>query len=233
MTKDMQGLVLTGLGLIIVRLAAGTAYLNYVKGSMRPLLIGAGIVLIVLGMWLIVESVRARRAHPEPASHTGPRSAWLLFVPILAILLIAPPPLGAYSAARASTNAVILDMSMAPMPAADPAEMILADYVTRAVADQGKDLEGRTVELTGFVLPQSDGTWLLARMQIICCAADAYASKIRPVNVPRDAANLAANTWVTVTGTYLADPNPDATVEIPLVSVSEIRAVPQPENPYE
>ena len=233
MRKDIQGLVLTGLGLVIVRLAAGTAYMNYVKSSMRYLLIIAGVVLVVLGIWLIVDAIRARRRADDAEGQGAPKTAWLLFTPLLALLLIAPPPLGAYSAARASTNAVILDQSMAPIPPGDPAPMNLADYVTRAVAYDGKDLTGRTLELPGFVLPQPDGTWLLARMQIICCAADGYASKIRPVNVPADAQQMPANTWVTVTGTYVPDPNADPTVEIPLISITSIRQVAQPDNPYE
>ena len=50
MKKDIQGLILTGLGLIILRLAAGTGYMNYVKASMRILLLAAGVVLVVLGV---------------------------------------------------------------------------------------------------------------------------------------------------------------------------------------
>ncbi len=231
MKKDIQGLILTGLGLIILRLAAGTGYMNYVKASMRILLLAAGVVLVVLGVWLIIDAVRARRRNPDQETHGAPKAAWLLFAPILALLLIAPPPLGAYSAARASV--VVLDQSLAPIPPGDPAPMLLADYVTRAVTDHGKDLTGRTVELTGFVLPQPDGTWLLARMQIICCAADAYASKIRPINVPPDAQNLPANTWITLTGTYTPDPNAKPDVEIPLINVTHIQRTSQPDNPYE
>ncbi|MFN8172569.1 MAG: TIGR03943 family protein [Candidatus Nanopelagicales bacterium] len=189
MTKEIQGVVLTVLGIVVLRLAVGTAYLNYVKESLRPWLLVSGAVLVVLGVLTFVDVV-LRRSVPdeEPESddghghgHRGPRVAWLIFLPVVAVFVVAPPALGAFSAARSPAVPSLLDTSLPDLPAGDPVTLYLSDYVQRAVWDKGTTLTGRTVELTGFVLPQPGGGWQLARMQITCCAADAFASKVQPV----------------------------------------------------
>ena len=106
---------------------------------------------------------------------------------------------------------------------------MLSDYAARAVWDDGRTLAGRTVEMTGFVTPDPDGGWWLTRLQLACCAADAVATKIKPKDVPE----LPANTWVTVTGTWVPGGGTQRDDAIPFVSVSDLRKVPAPSNPYE
>jgi uncharacterized repeat protein (TIGR03943 family) len=246
MTREVQSVALTALGVILLRITLSGTFLNYVKASMQPWLITSGVILVLLGMGLLVDAWQRprRRAadssraaveddHGHSHGHGGPRIAWLLFLPVITLFLVAPPALGAYSASRDTTNVVQLDTSLPPLPAGDPVPVYLADYVTRAIWEKGASLEGRTVELTGFVLPEPDGTWLLARLQITCCAADAFASKVRPVNLPSEMSTLPANTWVTITGTWQPAEYPDPSTAIPLVHVSTIRTVEQPANPYD
>jgi uncharacterized repeat protein (TIGR03943 family) len=236
MSREVQGLALAALGVVLVRLSTTGAYLFYVKATMQPFVIAAGAVLIVLGAWVLVDSLRRRSVSPDDHGHEHgqPAIGWLLLVPTAAILLIAPPPLGAFSASRESTYPVILDTSPPPLPATDPVPLYLSDFVSRASVDDGSTLAGRTVELTGFVVPDPSDGWLLARMQIACCAADAFASKVRPIGLPPDAIDLPADTWVTVTGTFVpgtasaqgADP-------VPSIQIDTLRRVPQPANPYD
>ena len=242
MSRELQGFVLVALGAVVLRLTAGAEYLNYVKDSMRPWLLAAGAVLVILGVWTVAEALWPRRrtaSEPVPEDGPGdggddhhgvPRAAWLLFVPIVALFVFAPPALGAFSAQRAAAVPALLDTSLPALPASDPVPLYLSDYVQRAVWDDGRTLAGRTVELTGFVLPQPDGGWLLARLQITCCAADAFASKVEPIGLPADANALPAEQWVTVTGRWVPGGEDG---EVPLVEVVSVREIPQPENPYD
>lgn len=241
MTKEIQGVVLTVLGIVVLRLAVGTAYLNYVKESLRPWLLVSGAVLVILGVLTFVDVV-LRRSVPdeEPESddghghgHRGPRVAWLIFLPVVAVFVVAPPALGAFSAARSPAVPSLLNTSLPDLPAGDPVTLYLSDYVQRAVWDKGTTLTGRTVELTGFVLPQPGGGWQLARMQITCCAADAFASKVQPVGLPAADADLPANQWVTIRGRWVPGGSDGPGDEIPLVQVESLQRVEQPENPYD
>jgi len=106
----------------------------------------------------------------------------------------------------------------------------LADYAARAVWDDGRTLEGRTVRLTGFVTPNPAGGWWLTRLQTACCAADAIPTKIVPVDGPE---RLPANTWLTVVGQWVPGGGTQSSDAIPWVQVESYEKIPQPKNPYE
>lgn len=244
MRRDVQAIVLILLGGAVLRISLGDTYLNYVKSNMRIWLILSGALLVLLGVLALIDVLRKGRAndeatpHDEPHEHDdghghghgGPRSAWLLLLPVLAIFLIAPPALGAYAAARDTTNGVQPREAHAPpLPAGDPVEITVADYVGRAVWDDGITLEGRTVQLTGFVTPNPEGSWWLTRLAISCCAADAITFKIQPMEVE----DLPANTWVTVTGHWIPGGGTKSDKAVPLLVVDSLEQVTAPENPYE
>jgi uncharacterized repeat protein (TIGR03943 family) len=237
MSRELQGIVLVLVGIVTLRISWGTAYLNYVKEEMRPWLLLSGGVLVALGVLAIVDVLRGRGDEPDlhddaTHHHGGPRAAWLLLLPVATLFLVAPPALGSYAAARDITNSVPAGSTLPPLPPGDPVEMYLSDFVTRAVWEEGVSLEGRTVELTGFVLPTDDG-WQLARLQIACCAADAFASKVQPIDVPDEARDLPSDTWVTVTGEWMPDEAAPSVYTVPKLKVSSIEQVPAPENPYD
>jgi len=251
MRRDVQAIILMLIGGATLRITIGDTYLNYVKESMRPFLLVSGGLLLLLGVLALVDVLRASKIpaaqaaadaeledeldgvghdHGHDHSH-GPRAAWFLLLPVLAIFLIAPPALGAFSAARESTNA-IPDLSEAkapPLPPGDPVPVRVSDYIGRAVWDDGLTLEGRNVEMTGFVTPDPEGGWWLTRMSMACCAADAFASRIKAVDVP----DLPGNTWVTVIGTWIPGGGTQSADAIPLVQVESFIEVPQPREPYE
>ncbi len=245
MRRDVQAIVLILVGGAVLRISLGDAYLNYVKDNMRIWLILSGAALVLLGVLALIDVLRKGRAagaeetpHDEPHEHDdghghghgGPRSAWLLLLPVLAIFLIAPPPLGAYAAARDATNGVQPREAKAPpLPEGDPVPLSVSGYVGRAVWDDGFTLDGRTVQMTGFVTPNEDGSWWLTRLAISCCAADALAYKIQPLEVE----DLPANTWVTVTGHWVPGGGTKSDTAIPLLVVDSLEQVAQPANPYE
>ncbi|WP_405946196.1 TIGR03943 family protein [Streptomyces prunicolor] len=195
-------LVLSGLGLLHASLFTDLC-LRYVKPSMRPMLVVSGFLLILLG---IAEAWSRRKADggDDHAGHNHskvPRVAWLLFLPALSLLFYAPPALGAYTASRAATKAVPVQDAFDPLPATSPLPITLTDFTTRVQQDRKRAIKGRTVQMTGFVTPDKGSTyWDLTRIMISCCAADAQSIKVRVYGIPA----LAANTWVTITGTWHA-----------------------------
>lgn len=117
-----------------------------------------------------------------------------------------------------------------PLPAGDPVAIGLDEYAIRAVWDDGSTLRGRDVQLVGFVTPDPAGGWILTRMSVSCCAADAVPTKVKPVggSVP----DLPANTWVQLTGSYVPGGGTQSTSAVPWVQVSEVQQIPVPANPY-
>ncbi|MGA5420046.1 TIGR03943 family putative permease subunit [Streptomyces lavendulocolor] len=164
---------------------------------------------------------------------SGPRVAWLLFLPVLALLLYAPPALGSYTAARETDNAVARVAEFDPLPEADPAPLALSGFIARVQQDRDRSLAGRTVLMTGFVTPAKDraGTWYLTRLVVSCCAADSRSLRVRVHGVPAPP----ADTWVTVTGTW----HPGGggalgTATAPVaVDARTVRRVAEPVNPYQ
>jgi uncharacterized repeat protein (TIGR03943 family) len=166
--------------------------------------------------------------------HGESRVGWLLVVPALALLLFAPPAVGAFQANRNGTAlSAQADTDYPPLPAGDPVTISLLDYAGRAVFDHGNSLAGRTVRLTGFIIPGAGGHPYLARMIVACCAADA-----RPVKVGLTGevpVGLKQEQWVQVTGTWLDQADHDAVNNelIPYVAVSSLEEIAAPDNQYE
>jgi uncharacterized repeat protein (TIGR03943 family) len=155
--------------------------------------------------------------------------AWLLMIPVMLVLVVPPPALGAFAAGRAGadTPKPAATAHFDPLPASDPAALMIYDYAQRTVWDQGRGLIGRTVELSGFVTPRPAGGWYLTRLRITCCAADARAYLVWAVGARRD---YPANTWVKVTGTALT-PNPGTRVA--RVDAARVEIINTPAETYE
>lgn len=163
--------------------------------------------------------------------HGRMRSPWLLLLPVAAIFLVAPGPLGAYTASRegASVSQPRTGSEVTPLPPGDPVPLRLDEYAVRAVWDNGRTLEGRTVEMVGFATPAEDGSWLLTRLGLACCAADALATKVKPVG---DIPDVPANTWVSITGRYVPGGGTGTSDAVPWLQVDTMIRIPQPEDPY-
>ncbi|MEG8279701.1 TIGR03943 family putative permease subunit [Streptomyces sp. AHA2] len=232
-------LVLSGLGLVHASLLSDL-YLRYVKEGMRPFLIASGFLLLLLG---VAEAMSYRRpgGHDEPGEdhgpgdvdghdHSGmPRVAWLLLLPALSLLLYAPPALGAYTAAREAPRPVKERNDFDPLPATSPVPLTLTEFTSRVQQDRDLGIKGRSVLMTGFVTPAGGGgDWYLTRLVLNCCAADAQTVKVRI----HGAAELPADTWVSVTGTW----HPGGTLGTRSAPVAldahSVRKVPRPVNAY-
>ncbi|MFH8657539.1 TIGR03943 family putative permease subunit [Streptomyces afghaniensis] len=215
-------------------------YLRYVQPGLRPYLVVSGGVLVLLGVAVGVlartaDAGEAREDPGAPAGHThgpaGPRVAWFLTLPALALLLFPPPALGSYSAEREADGRAARGVGTFPaLPAGNPLDLTLGEFGSRAVYDSGRSLTGRTVRLTGFVTRDADGTWYVTRLLVSCCAADAGAAEAEV----RGAGAPPVDTWVTVTGTWHPEGEPGSDAAWPpVLDATSVRRTPQPDNPYE
>ncbi|SDO54064.1 TIGR03943 family protein [Streptomyces sp. cf386] len=244
MNRQAQSAVLFLLGASLLHAGTTDLYLRYVKQGLRPLVLAAGAVLIAAAVATVwYEWKRARRqkgheaegeGHEAEAGHTHhePRVAWLLVLPLLALILVAPPALGSYSATRTGT-ALQEPLAYPALPAADPLPLSVVDYAGRAVYDHGRTLQGRRVQLTGFLALDRDGTPYLVRMALNCCAADAQPVKVALTGqVPPV---LQPDTWLQVTGSYTARRAKDPVNggPIPYIEVTEAKPAPAPKDPYD
>jgi uncharacterized repeat protein (TIGR03943 family) len=241
--RQAQAVVMLLFGGAILKAGFTDMYLRYVKEGLRPFLIGAGLLLVAAAAATLWHELRPSPAvDPEPADHDGhghshhePRVGWLLILPVLGLLLVAPPALGSYAAGQAGTvlSAENADSDYPALPPGDPVDVTVLDYASRAVFDEGRSLSGRTLRLTGFVTPGPDGTPMLARIILSCCAADGRPIKVglagdTPATVPAD-------TWVTVTGAYTAQVGKDPVngAVVPYLDVTSWQQIPTPRQQYE
>lgn len=234
MKRQAQAVVLMLLGGAVLRTSLTDAYLRYVKEGLRPFLIAAGVALVAIAVATLYYELRARRA-AHGHDHPEPKVSWLMLAPVVGLLLVAPGALGAYAADSTGTalGAWEEESDYPPLPEGDPAELPVLDYASRAIFDEGRSIEGRSVKLTGFISRADDGTVFITRMILSCCAADA-----RPIKVGIEGAStegLTDDTWVAVIGTYSAKMirDPINNERIPFIAAESVERVAAPEKPYE
>jgi len=256
--RQAQAAVLFLVGAALLHAGFTNLYLRYVKAGLQPLLLLSGAVLIVAALataWYEWRRARMEKAHADTHAdthgeanaeahtegeqheerghvHREPRIAWLLVLPLFALILVAPPALGSYSAVRTGT-AIQQPYGLSKLPASNPLTIGLVDYATRAVYDHGRSLGTRQLKVTGFIALDKSGSPYLVRMALNCCAADAQpvkialTGKIPPVLQP--------DTWLEVTGTYSAKQTKDPINNrpIPYFQVTLAKPVPTPKDPYD
>ncbi|WP_328495556.1 TIGR03943 family protein [Streptomyces sp. NBC_00414] len=262
MNRQAQAAVLLLTGGAILHAGLTDLYLRYVKAGLRPLLLAAGVVLIataIATVWYERRSPRTgppERADTDAHAHTDgdgdgdggggggdghggghahrePRIAWLMVLPLLALVLVSPPALGSYSAMRTGTALQKQPWGFAELPAGDTVRLSLVDYAGRAAYDRGRSLDDRRIRTAGFLAVGSDGTPYLMRMALSCCAADAQPVKIGLTG--RTPTVLRPDTWLEVTGTYTGKQTKDPVNDgiIPFLNVTETKPIKAPKDPYD
>ena len=230
MRRETQNVLLVLLGGALLKIAWNGSYLRYVKPSLLPFLVSAGVVILALGLISIVRDVRAVHDHADHADH----SSWLLLLPVLAIFLVAPPALGADTVSR-STQAIAPQRSaidFPPLPAGPAPALRMSDFVTRAVWDDAGSLNGRQVRLLGFVVHGDQDATYLGRLVIACCAADATPLKVR-LEGRAGLASLPQDGWFEVRGQLVPGSAKSGSRYTPTLTVSDLHPVPAPAEPYE
>jgi uncharacterized repeat protein (TIGR03943 family) len=248
-TKTAQNMLLILVGVAVLRLTVTTdEYLNYVKPGFHLLLVAAGAVVIVLGVTGLWTHWNTSTTAPseEPGrqeghgahdhGHRGPRVAWLLALPVLAVFLVAPPALGSFTAARAtarSAPAVPPPSEGYPaLPAGDPVKLSLGEFIGRSFQTRtgaAATLKDRRVALTGFAMPGKEGGWYLTRLRIACCAADAMPMQIIVQGMPQPP----KDTWVEVTGTWIPSAPRTSGTGLHTMRAIGIRPIKKPAHAYE
>jgi len=247
MNRQAQGVILLLLGGAILKASFTDMFLRYVKEGLRPFLIAAGTMLVLAAVTTILYDLKygsaldtecAEEEHGDHGhQHKEPRIGWMLLAPVLGLLLVAPPALGAFAADKSGTVVLQEQAAFPPLPDGDPVQISVLDYATRAIFDKGasmKDAKGtdRKVQISGFLSPGPDGQFV-TRMMLSCCAADARPLKVAMAgNRP---AGLADDAWVEITGRYSPKTVKDPVngQDIPYIEVLDWKAIDPPRNQYE
>jgi len=239
--RRTQGVMLLTVGGMALWLGLSDATLSYVRAWLRLPLAVSGVVLLMLALvtlrWGSGED-GAPAGHDHGHAVGGPRSAWLLVVPVLVLLLVAPPALGSYAASRRTPGAggdSTGDFPALPEAVGGAVPLPVSEFVSRALYDQRQSLAGVRVRMLGFVTPADkpgDG-YRLARFNFFCCAADAgvYEVAVRGDSTPRR-----ADQWLLVEGRWLPEPVAKATAPStrrPVLIVDSVAPVDPPADRYE
>jgi len=244
--REAQNILLLLVGGALLKITLNGTYLRYVKPTVKPWVLSAGVIMIALAVVAIITDIRAARPGTVQATpiddghgHHRARSPWLLVLPVLAIFLIAPPALGADSVLRsdgrnavAAAAPVVQEGAAAfpPLPEEAVVPLDLSEFITRSVWDATNSLRGRTVGLTGFIV-QDHGSTYVARLVITCCAADATPMKVTLAG--GQGAALSDDQWVQADGQLVPGSATQANEYTPTLKLSALTQIAQPADPYE
>jgi uncharacterized repeat protein (TIGR03943 family) len=255
-TREVQGALLVAMGGVAMRLVQTGLYLRYLKPGMGPWLAVTGVALAILGVLTLLGGRRRRRAasagpadgsrHPpedgdahHATGHGAPRVAWLLLLPVLTLSFVAPQALGSYAANRQSVRIPepsSPEFSPLPEEVDGAVPMRFLDFLTRAVYDEKRSLEGVRVRMSGFAMPDIRDArgFLLARFLLACCAADGRAMKLDIVGWRGK--DPPADSWLVVEGMWVPrDPSGEGDPQdfIPQLRLITWDRIPAPRDPYE
>jgi uncharacterized repeat protein (TIGR03943 family) len=173
MNRQAQAVVMLLLGGAILRTSLGDLYLRYVKAGLRPFLIGAGALLVLAAIMTLWHEFRSDpdadpdhgHDHGDGKQHREPMVGWMIIAPVLGLILIAPPAMGAFAAGQSGTAlSTAAESDYPPLPPGDVVPITMLDYASRAVFDKGRSLADRKVRLTGLLTTGANGRQILARM---------------------------------------------------------------------
>ena len=205
MSRESENTILLLVGLSIGLITVSGAFTRYVKPELLPWLAITAVLLVGLALVAIVGDIRRGgpgHHHPDLQDEHSHRSGvlWLLVVPIVVLIFVSPPALLPQAASVRSTSNDASPRGFPPLPSGRAPEVSLPDVLMRAAQDTSGSLTNRLVTITGFVLNEPGGVDL-ARIVIICCAADAQLARIHLRSTTGGTAwKFPDNTWLRVEG---------------------------------
>lgn len=219
MSREAQNILVLLIGLSTGLIAVKGTYLNFVKPALLPWLLVAAVLLVVLAAVCLVRDLR--RGPPSGHHHRG-ALAWLLLIPVALTAFVTVPPMSAGGAETVTAAVAPPKRAFPPLPA--DGAVSLPEVVLRAAADSTKSLEGRTITVTGFTMGDD-----LARVVIVCCAADAQLARMHLTGAVGPHPN---DTWLKVRGKVLPGSSSPSTNFVPTMEVTSADPIPKPRNTY-
>lgn len=241
MKRDTENTLLLLIGVSVAMIAITGSYTRYVKPGLLPWLAATAVLLVGLAAAAVIRDVRRGRSVNDPHDehdhgdhHHRPGAAWLLVIPVILLIFISPPPLSARAAAprpiTVATNAP--RMAFQQLPRGRAPDVPLPEVLMRIAADSSDTLDGRLITVKGFTMKDGEHTDL-ARIVIICCAADAQLARLRLTGpAAAQAAELPENTWVSVEGKVPADQQYRGPSSVPVIEASALTRTDPPKNTY-
>ncbi|MCV7290182.1 TIGR03943 family protein [Mycolicibacterium wolinskyi] len=230
MSRETENALLLLIGVSTAIIAATGAYTRYVKPSLLPYLVATAVLLIALALAAIVRDIRG---HADSHDHQHrPGVAWLLLIPIALLAFVVPPAIRPDAASVTEVSTDVLRRPFPPLPDGAAPEVSLPDVLIRVAQDTAGTLDDRTITVTGFTMRDGDRTDL-ARVVIICCAADAQLARIRLSGpAAADVASYPENTWIRVEGKVPAGQSDSSGRTIPTMTVQRVSRTDPPPHPY-
>ena len=200
MNRAGRAVLMLAVGAICARLIWTGGFGWFVQQRMRLPLLAATVVLLAFGVHEVARGSREERHDPDSTKRpVAPAVGWLLILPVVVLLSVAPTGLGAaaadrveaYTPTETSRRYEPLDTSQGPV------EMRVFDFVDRALWDDERGLDGVTVRLEGLVVndPAVPDGFKLTRFLVSCCAADGIPMQVA---VHGTGTPLENDTWVVV-----------------------------------
>ncbi|HCA52940.1 MAG TPA: TIGR03943 family protein [Mycobacterium sp.] len=244
MSREAENTLLLLVGIATAMITIGGAFTRYVKPSMLPWL---GLTAaVVIGLALVAMAVDIRRgvAHGDHGDHENPGPhgdhthrgsvAWLLLLPVVVLIFIAPPALRpqAFPPSVTAVSTDVLRREFPPIPDGRAPEVAVPEVMVRAAQDTAGTLDNRLITVVGFTLREPDGVDL-GRVAIVCCAADARLARIHLRGpAAAEAAALPDETWVRVEGTVITGSADGDSTSIPTLEVAKVTPIDEPANTY-
>lgn len=235
MSRETENALLLLIGVSTALIVVTGSFTRYVKPTLLPYLIATAVLLIVLALAAIVRDIRHGPADQHDPEHDHAHrsgTAWLLLIPIALLAFVVPPPIRPDAASVTAVSTDVLRRPFPPLPDGGTPELSLPDVLIRIAQDTAGTLDNRTIKVTGFTMHDGDHTYL-ARIVIICCAADAQLARIGlagPAAEPLT--GYPENTWVTVEGSVPAGQNDSGRHTIPTMTVQTAARTDPPPHQY-
>ncbi|MCX2934162.1 TIGR03943 family protein [Mycobacterium sp. CVI_P3] len=232
MRRETENTLLLVVGIALVMVTVTGAYTRYVKPSMLPWLAISAAVVIGLAGVAMARDIRSGGAEHDHAGHAHRGGVvWLLTLPVVVLIFVVPPALSATAAAPATVS-VTNARSFPPLPGGAAPTVSLPEVLMRVAVGKVGGLDGRQITTTGFTMRDGDRVDL-AKIVIVCCAADAQLARLHLSGpAAAGAAALPENTWLRVQGTVPAGQAYSGTSSIPTLQVSSAVRIDPPANTY-
>lgn len=161
MNREAQSIVVMLFGGLLAGITVSGRYTSYVKPGFGPLLLTAGIILLLIGLLTLAQTIvtEVRRAKREAVgvpggdhgevgevgdvdahghSHQKSRAPWLILAPVLLLMVVAPSALGADAVSRNAGSQAIAGLDVAPA-----ATTVYDGYAPNDGSGRAEDSSGR------------------------------------------------------------------------------------------